>query len=471
MGNTLFTLRDILILNRDIILFGYGLVFFIMGLSIALQSRPYSRLELALSLKWLAAFGISHGLHEWGDLFIPIQATYLSQPVIQLLSAIQLVLLAISFTVLFEFGMALLRPQGRAVWLHSISIVLLVGWVFVSFFVILPLSPDLQDWYNTSNALARYFIGFPGGVLAAVGLRRQTYQRIAPLNLPAIVTTLRITGLALFTYALLAGLVPPPVKFFPGDVLNTSSFVALIGVSPLLLRSIVGLVLLITMLRALEVFEMETDQLIEQMEQQQILTAERERIGRELHDGAIQKVYTAGLLIQSASGLAEAVTPVVNRLAKASEVLNDAIADLRQSLGELNEPTTGETLLEGLRKLESDERYQSMFEIKLNIHELETISFSNLRATHVLAIVREALSNVARHTHSKKVIISASYQNDRLLLSIQDYGPGLPVEIQAGYGLRNMRDRARLLGGQLTIQPSVSRGTLVCLDVPWKDER
>jgi hypothetical protein len=52
-------LRTFFELNRDIIYFGYGLVFFVLGLAIALQSRSYSRLDLARSLLWLAAFGFS----------------------------------------------------------------------------------------------------------------------------------------------------------------------------------------------------------------------------------------------------------------------------------------------------------------------------------------------------------------------------------------------------------------------------
>ena len=70
------TLRTLFENNRDLILFVYGMIFFTLGLMIALQSRRYSRLDLARSLKWLAAFGLIHGLHEWGDLFIPIQAAY-----------------------------------------------------------------------------------------------------------------------------------------------------------------------------------------------------------------------------------------------------------------------------------------------------------------------------------------------------------------------------------------------------------
>ncbi len=128
--------------NREIILFIYGLVFFVLGLAIALQSRRYSRLDLARSLTWLAAFGFTHGLHEWGDLFIPIQARYLNPTIIHFLNLSQLVLLAASFTCLLEFGVALLRPTGRELLLHGVSAALLLLWVFFSFFVVLPFASD-----------------------------------------------------------------------------------------------------------------------------------------------------------------------------------------------------------------------------------------------------------------------------------------------------------------------------------------
>ncbi|MBI3361868.1 MAG: hypothetical protein HY023_12240, partial [Chloroflexi bacterium] len=226
-------LRIFFELNQQIILFVYGLVFFVLGLGIALQSRRYSRLDLARSLSWLAAFGFTHGLHEWGDLFIPIQRAYLSEPAVQLLNVVQLALLAVSFACLFEFGAALVRPFGRARWLRGVSAGLLLAWVFASFFILLPFSPDVEKWHHTANALARYFIGFPGGMLSAYGLRQQAFQRIAPLNVPRIVNTLRIAGVSLALYAVFGGLIPPPVDFFPGNALNSATFEAAFGVPPL----------------------------------------------------------------------------------------------------------------------------------------------------------------------------------------------------------------------------------------------
>jgi TRAP-type C4-dicarboxylate transport system permease small subunit len=102
--------REFFDLNQTIILFVYGQVFFVLGLAITWQSRRHSRLDLARSLGWLGAFGLAHGLHEWGDIFIPIQAEYLSQGWIETLLLLQVCLLALSFAFLFQFGVETLRP-------------------------------------------------------------------------------------------------------------------------------------------------------------------------------------------------------------------------------------------------------------------------------------------------------------------------------------------------------------------------
>jgi len=464
-------IRTFLGLNHDIIVFVYGLVFFVLGLVIAIQSRHSSRLDLARSLSWLAAFGITHSLNEWGDLFIPIQAQYLSEPAIQFLYVIQLVVLAVSFACLFEFGVALLRPLGRARWLHGAPPVLLVAWVFGIFFILLLLSPDLTTWHHAANALARYFIGFPGGLVAAYGLRQQTFRRIAPLNVPHIVNMLRIAGVSLALYAVFGGLIPPRVPFFPANLLNADTFEQAIGVSPILFRSFIGLVLAVTMIRALEVFEVETARLIEAMEQQQILAAERDRIGRELHDGAIQTVYTAGLLVESARNLAEPDSPIASRLNKAIDVLNDAIRDLRRNLGELRATLSEGSLQVALRHLAEDPRFRSLVDISLDLDLPANDAPTPARTDHVMAVVNEALSNAVRHARARQVQISARQTDGRLMVTIQDDGLGLPPQVEAGFGLRNMRDRARLLGGQLDVTGAKGKGTTVKLDVPWKDER
>src|SRR5512143_406121 len=257
------TLGDFFEVNQQILQFAYGLVFFILGFAIILQVYGSSRLELARSLRWLAAFGIFHAFYEWGDLFIPLQAEYLGSSTIKLLYYFQLTLLAVSFACLFEFGVAILHPLGRARWLHALPGILLAGWFVLIFLVLLPVTPDEHLWRHMAVGLTRYFIGFPGGMLAGYGLWVHTLQRIKPLNVPKIVNNLRVAAFSIIIYSILAGLIPPSLNFFPGNILNARTFTQAIGVPPWIFRSLVGLVITIAVIRALEIFEVETERRIE----------------------------------------------------------------------------------------------------------------------------------------------------------------------------------------------------------------
>ena len=459
-------------LNRDIIYFAYGLVFFVLGLAIALQSRNYSRLDLARCLKWLAAFGFVHAFNEWGDLFIPIQENYANPDTILFLHRIHLLLLAVSFAFLFEFGVTLLKPLGLARWIHQIPALLLAVWFLLVYFPLPELSPDFHVWHNTADALARYFIGFPGGLLAAYGLRKHTLHRIVPLHVPHIVKMLRFAGVMLAFYAVFGGLIPPPVTFFPGNIVNSMNFELTFLVPVPVFRSLIGLGLVIAIIHALEVFDVETARMIESIEQQQILIAERSRIARDIHDGAIQKVYTAGLLIESARKHAgEADDPLFNRLEKAEFVLNDAITDLRHSLGELKSSPESSPFPIALRNLAEDARFRSLVEIDLEIDLPDNEVLSPVRAEHVLSVLNEALANVVRHAQASRVLIVVGQQDNRLLMTVEDNGIGMSEDAEVGYGLRNMRDRARMLGGEIEFTLANGKGTRVTLDIPWKDKR
>lgn len=466
----MITLADFFLINRSMIYFVYGLVFFLLGFAIILQTRQSSRLDFARSLRWLAAFGITHGFHEWGDLFIPIQAEYLSPETIRILYILHLILLALSYIFLFEFGFALLYTGKRGRWFHWLTPLLFIGWFIALISIITPTISDERLWRYPANALARYFIGFPGGLLAAYALRQHTMQRIKPLNVPQIVLTLQVAGIALGIYALLGGLVPPPVNFFPGNIINRETFTDFVGIPPLVFRSLVGLVIAVVLIRALEIFDVETERRIEALEQHQIVTAERERLARELHDGAIQKVYTAGLLVEATSMLADPQSEIGAGLEKSIIVLNDAVADLRRNLTELHagSTTSTESLSTLLQQIAENPQYMSMVSISLDLDGLNSRQLSPIRSSHVFAIVNEALANIVRHAQAKNVEIHTRDLGVQLQLEIQDDGVGIPSKPNAGYGLRNMRDRARLLNGELTF--ANHKGTLVTLTIPWDDQ-
>ena len=462
--------QNLFVVNHEIIYFIYGLMFFVLGLAIALQSRHSSHLELARSLNWLAAFGFLHGFHEWGDLFIPLQSEYLASGIVLLLHYFHLVLLAVSFACLYGFGLALLEPLKHRRVLHIGFASLLVSWLFLSLFPFRAWYTDFKTWQNAVDALARYFIGLPSGLLAAYALREHTLKRITPYDVPGIVRALQLSGIAMALYALAAGLIVPPVPFFPGNWLNTDTFTRYLLVPPQLIRALIGLAMAGTTIRFLEIFDVETTRQIEAMQQQQMLADERERIARELHDGTIQKVYTAGLLVSSAGKLAEQDTPLASRLATAVGVLDDAIGDLRQNLSQLHTPAgSPEPLKLAIQKLATDPRFSSLVAVDLKLDLPDSCFLRPERNIHVMAILQEALANVVRHAHARHVSITADCRADSLRVMVRDDGIGLSSHVTEGHGLRNMRDRASLLHGQLAVE-KLAKGTRMTLDIPMEEQ-
>lgn len=455
-------MREFFIINRPIVLFVYGLTFFVMGFAVFLQSRRHSRLRLARDLYWLAAFGILHGVHEWGTMFIPIQASYTPRVLIDLLQTIQVVLLALSFICLLMFGVVTL--ERRHPWLKKFIIIAAVIWG-VGFWLAFYFQPTIVSWHTSSNVWARYLLGLPGSLLAAYGLRYQAQTSIAPLNIRYIYQTLRFAGGALLAYAFFGGLIVPPADFFPANILNYGLFEDGLGIPVQVLRSFTGLILAATIIRALEVFEIELDHLIEQMEIERIQAAERERIGQEIHDGAIQGVYSASLILESMETHITPDTEAARRLQQVKSVLNAVNADLRSYMVSLRAETPVDPLVPALQKLLANPRFQGMLDIEFD-YEGEP-NLKPMQVHHIIAIIQESLSNTLRHAHARQANITLQQNNGTMRLHIEDDGRGFsPQAVEAGYGLRSMRDRARLIGGQLEINSTPGKGAKITLIVP-----
>lgn len=467
-------LREMFAANQVIILSVYGQVFFVLAMAIALQSWRHSRLALARSLQWLAAFGGTHALYEWGDVFIPLQSAYMPVPVVELLRSLQSVLLAVSFACLFQFGIELLRPLAdHRRFLRYLPTAVLLLWIGWAFGLALAATDDLPHWYALVAIWARYAIGFPGALLAASGLWRQARQLAPEPHLQVIVRALRVAVLALVGYSVMGGLVTPPGAFFPASWLNTARLEQLVVIPVPLLRALLGLVLTVAIIRSLEAFRIELDRRLTSMEEAQVLAAERERIGREIHDGTLQSVYAAGLLLQVTERKLRREYAValadLAPLQQSAQLLDQAIADMRSYIGTLRTAPDGRSLAASLHELAHDRHLQSLMEVDLTSSIPEGEALTPGQIGHLLAIANEALSNVARHARATRVGLSASVCDGRLRLEIRDNGRGLPVDIVVGYGLRNMRERARMLGGDLALHSQPGHGTLVTIDVPWKE--
>jgi signal transduction histidine kinase len=468
----LITLTDVLEVNWIILYFVYGQVFFVTGLVTGLQWRRGSNLELARPLPWLAAFGIAHGLNEWGYIFIPLQAVYLPDAVVRLMLVAHILLLATSFFFLLQFGVELVLPRAphlRRLRIAPAAVLLLWG---IALAVRGSIARDSIDTlFAIADGWSRYALAFPGALLAATGLWHQARQA-RHRNLKRIARHLTGAAAAFAVYALVGGLMVPASPIFPANVFNYELLDRVLHLPAAVLRSVCGLGIAFYVVRSLEIFQVETERRLAEMEQAQMLVADRERIGRDLHDGIIQNIYAAGLGLEEAYHMVgESPERGQQQIRSVMATLNRTIDDIRRYIFDLRtaEHTRElEKLLEGLVR---DLRLDTMLEVDLEVVGPRCCLLDGAAVEQIVQIAREALSNAVQHSGASHVTLRLEYAGSLTRLTVVDNGHGLDLPLLAapgrnGQGIANMQARARMLDGNLEIESRPGAGVRLTLSIP-----
>ena len=190
---------------------------------------------------------------------------------------------------------------------------------------------------------------------------------------------------------------------------------------------------------------------------------DRERIARDLHHRVIQRLFAAGLCIE---GIRERCPDLSEGLAHLVVELDDTIQELRLSIFQLTITASTHSRRTLILDVCTAERAALGFNPVLRFHGLiDTISDNS--GDQLLAVLREALSNVAHHAHATAVRVTVTVGAD-LVLRVEDNGIGLSdhPRHQAGNGLANMATRARQLGGSLDLTSTSPSGTTLEWRVP-----
>ena len=191
------------------------------------------------------------------------------------------------------------------------------------------------------------------------------------------------------------------------------------------------------------------------------LSEERERLARDLHDTVIQRLFGVGLALQItlASNLTGADRERINR---AVDELDTTIHEIRTTIFEIDQDDVdGANLAQRLRAMSDEVAMRLGIKVTLRLPLESDLSVSTRCARHTLQALREVLANVARHAHASEADVELAIDGANLVLSVRDNGVGFTVPVGPGRGLRNLRSRARELGGDCTIDSGPGRGTLV----------
>jgi signal transduction histidine kinase len=204
------------------------------------------------------------------------------------------------------------------------------------------------------------------------------------------------------------------------------------------------------------------------------IVSERERISRDLHDSIIQRIYGVALSLDDVPAMVrEAPAEASERVDRAIDALHATIGEIRGFIFGLRPVLLEEGgLLLALQTLAEEVRLNSAVEIE--VHGSEPPPMPIETSAELLSIVRETLSNVARHAGAEHATILLEPRDDELHVEIADDGRGFDPTaplIGAHQGLRNVADRAARLGATLQITSQPGTGTRIIVDVPYANEQ
>lgn len=197
---------------------------------------------------------------------------------------------------------------------------------------------------------------------------------------------------------------------------------------------------------------------------------EQIRLGRDLHDGIIQSLYAAGLVIESARTLAKTDPDEADRrLGQLLQTLNQTIRDVRAYIvGLAPENLRQWTFSQAMDALVTELGTGREAHFDLKIDDSASSQLTPVQSTEALHVAREAISNSLRHGKASRVTVRLHPGESEVCLLIQDNGIGFESarRTRSGHGLRNMQARATGLGATVRVESRPDEGTRVVLTFP-----
>jgi two-component system, NarL family, sensor histidine kinase DevS len=191
---------------------------------------------------------------------------------------------------------------------------------------------------------------------------------------------------------------------------------------------------------------------------------DRDRIGRDLHDLVIQRLFAVGLTLENAARMAER-PEVSSRIAGAVDDIDATIKDIRRTIFELSTPPSSSDLRKQLADAVAVIEPALGFAPRIATEGAVDSVVSDELRPHLLAVVRETLSNVARHANATSAAVTLDV-SDGVTLTVADNGVGISDGGRRS-GLANMCERAESFGGTFDVRRAgPDGGTIAVWRVP-----
>lgn len=195
---------------------------------------------------------------------------------------------------------------------------------------------------------------------------------------------------------------------------------------------------------------------------------DRDRIARDLHDLVIQRLFATGMQLQGTTRVSGVPDAVTERISRAVDELDETIREIRQTIFALHEPMDADGAGVRGRVLREAAQSGSLLGFAPGVRfvgPVDSLVTSHL-GEHLIAVLREALTNAAKHARAGRVEILVEASSTGVLLVVSDDGVGLEDSGRRS-GLANLAARAADLGGHATFERvSADGGTRITWRVP-----
>ena len=196
---------------------------------------------------------------------------------------------------------------------------------------------------------------------------------------------------------------------------------------------------------------------------------DRARIARDLHDGIIQSLFAASMVLNQVRELEQPANITRAQLVRLERLIGSSIEDLRRYVQDLSPPSLSSSGLGTVvRQLVRDFQERTGIRCRVSL-EPRALASVQRGAVDIVQIIRESLSNIARHASASGCAIRLRREGERTTLEIRDDGRGLEWGQRRGFGLKNIVSRARFLGGEAAVTGAPGAGTVVRVVLPRLD--
>jgi signal transduction histidine kinase len=303
---------------------------------------------------------------------------------------------------------------------------------------------------------------------------------VKKINDRSVVANLYAATVAFGLFAFFSGLVVPHESVgWLSHILNAGTFRSATGLPIELFRTATALLSTISITSMLGIFDLEKQRQVTESRRLEAVYKERERFARDLHDDVIQSIYAVGLDLQTSGYLIDRDSDRASRQITTSvERLNKVIHTLRAYIKGLESKGSDQDFKDSLINLIEQFKRETGLQVSFNFPlspglyiqpEVDAEDWQQ----QLRQVIREALNNVVRHSGATMAEVDIRVEGGILKVLVKDNGRGFSSREDPGddgfrthLGLRNMRTRVMLLGGEFNLLSGTGKGTGISITIP-----